>query len=229
MDRPPISTMPILRILATLGTLAVALGGTPHAAERESETRRFRILVDGKPAGEYHMVIDRADDGSLTMSGEADVRVRYWIVHYNYSYRGSETWKDGRLLRLESTANDDGKSSTTHAVAQESGLRVRAGGADSVASRDAWTSTYWCLPRPALRDGDVRILDADTGREIRGTIRPLGWDRIRAGTQTQNCAHYRVRGGVQVELWYDARERLVRQESVEDGHRTVLELTALER
>jgi hypothetical protein len=38
-----------------------------------------------------------------------------------------------------------------------------------------------------------------------------------------------VRGGVQVDVWYDQNERLVHQESLEDGHRTVLEITGIRR
>ena len=51
----------------------------------------------------------------------------------------------------------------------------------------------------------------------------------RVAGQAVECAHYRVSGGAQADLWFDANERLVRQDSIEDGHRTVLELTRLQR
>jgi hypothetical protein len=36
--------------------------------------------------------------------------------------------------------------------------------------------------------------------------------------------HYKLTGKVNVDLWYDGSDRLVRQEWVESGHKTVLEL-----
>jgi hypothetical protein len=47
--------------------------------------------------------------------------------------------------------------------------------------------------------------------------------------QVQNVNHYRLSGKVAVDVWYDGSERLVRQEWVEEGHRTVLELARVRR
>ncbi len=42
------------------------------------------------------------------------------------------------------------------------------------------------------------------------------------------CQHFRVTGeNLLVDLWYDSDGRLVRQESMEDGHRTVLDLLSV--
>jgi hypothetical protein len=49
-----------------------------------------------------------------------------------------------------------------------------------------------------------------------------------AGANVQ-CAHWRVAGGAQVDLWYDGFDRLVREESLEDGHKTLLELIQVNR
>jgi len=47
--------------------------------------------------------------------------------------------------------------------------------------------------------------------------------------QSVSAAHYRLVGDVKVDLWYDAQDRMLRQDSLEDGHRTVLELTRIRR
>ena len=41
--------------------------------------------------------------------------------------------------------------------------------------------------------------------------------------------HYRITGKVNVDLWYDGSERLVRQEWIEQGHKTIVELRGVRR
>ena len=63
-----------------------------------------------------------------------------------------------------------------------------------------------------------------TGAALRGRLQRLGEDPVPVAGKRRTCVHYRVGGDVQVDLWYDADRRLVRQESVDEGHDTVLEL-----
>jgi hypothetical protein len=215
-------------LLAAVVLLFLAPGS--RAAAADVEARDFTILVDGKRAGEYHMTITRQDDGSFTMTGQADVRVTVMIVKtYTYSYRGTEVWKDGRLVRFDSQTNDDGKRFVVSAVADGNNLRIKANGQERLARPDIWLSTYWRLADPRFRNQGVPLVDADTGKDISATLQHVGSNSINVNGQMQTCVHYRVSGGVQVDVWYDAQERLVRQESIEEGHRTVLELSRIRR
>ncbi len=201
-----------------------------RAAAGEVEIRDFSTRIDGKSAGEYHMTITRGDDGTWSMSGQADVRItRFGVPVYKYSYQGTEVWKDGQLRRLDSACNDDGKRYTVNAVAEGDSLRVKVNGRERASRTDVWVTTYWRLPDAKQRNQAVTLLDADTGREISGRLQHVGASQINVSGQVQDCAHYRVTGGVQVDLWYDSHERLVRQEWEEDRHKTVLELVGIRR
>jgi hypothetical protein len=90
-------------------------------------------------------------------------------------------------------------------------------------------SSYWRLPSEKLRNQAISLLDADTGRVMNARLDYVGPGQVMVGGQPTNCSHFRVTGGAQVELWYDAQERLVRQEWVEDGHKAMLELTRIQR
>jgi hypothetical protein len=173
------------------------------------------------------MIVSRQDDGSVAVAGFADVRVKHLVYTYTYTIQVSEVWKDGRLMHLDSTTNDDGKRYNVTAVADGPQLRVKVNGQEHPAPPEAWATTYWHLPDASKRNGVVALVDADTGRVLTGTLQHVGTNAISVGGQAQNCAHYRLTGAVQVDLWYDAQERLVREETVEDGHRTVLELMNL--
>jgi hypothetical protein len=212
-----------------VGVVAL-IAGSGGASAANIEFRDFTVSVDGKGAGEYRMTITAQDNGTLVMTGKANVTVRKYFLTYTYSYSGVEVWQGKRLLRLESTANDNGKPYTLKAVAEGSALRVEANGQQRSSRPDVWTTTYWQLPEPRFRNGPVPLLDADTGRAIDGRMQNVGATQIQVAGAVQNCPHYRITGDkLQVDVWYDTQERMVRQESLEDGHLTVLELAGLRR
>jgi hypothetical protein len=199
-----------------------------RAGAAEGETRDFTVLVDGKHAGQYHLFIGRQDDGAFVINGQANVSLRYLVHHYTYVYNGTEAWKDGRLYSLKSTCNDDGKRYQVTATADGNTLRVQVNGHERTTRPDVWVTSYWHLPDARFRNAAVPLLDADSGKDISGRLQYIGTSQVTVGGQVQNCAHYRVtEGTTPVDLWYDSQERLVRRDYVEDGHRTILELTAV--
>jgi hypothetical protein len=216
-----------MTILVFLLGGSAALAGTSGA--EEVEHRDFAIVVDGKRAGSYHMEITRRDDGISVMSGQADVRISYLVYRYSYRYRGIESWKEGRLQRLDSSCNDNGKAFTVHAVAGNDRVNVHVNGREHPCPAEAWTTTYWRLPDAKLRNQQITLLDSDSGRLLNATLQYVGPTELNVAGSRQNCSRYRVSGDIGAELWYDDQDRLVREDTVEDGHRTVVELVRIRR
>lgn len=204
--------------LLTLATLA-----------RGEERRTFAVSVDKKPAGSHEVVIRTADDGAVTVTSQADVTVKVAVLRFKYTFRGTEVWKGGRLRELATTADDNGKRHAVSAVADGDGLAVRADGRDFRVTGGPWPTTYWRLPPEKQRGPEVTLLDADTGKPIAAKLEKVGVEKVAVLGKPFDATHYRLSGGVQVDLWFDGDDRLVRQEFVEQGHRTVLELTRLQR
>jgi hypothetical protein len=217
-----------LRRAAWAWGLALATAGIAHAAPPPQETRVFRVNVDQKPAGEYRMDI-RQEGDNATMTATADVKVRIFLASYVYTYRGSEVWKGDRLARFDSNTVDDKKHLSVTAWAEGTALNVRANGQERLASPDVWVTTYWRLPAAKFRNQNVFLLDGDTGRDLAATLRFVGMENTPVAGQMVQCAHWRVAGAMQAELWYDGYDRLVRQETIEDGHKTVLDLIQVRR
>jgi hypothetical protein len=214
-------------LFASLGGL---LPGQGRARGADVEVREFNVTVDGKPAGEYRMTITRQDDGSVSMACRAEVKVKVLgVTAYSYAYDGVEVWKDARLQTLQSTANDDGKRFRVSAASDGRQLRVTVNGQPKAVRGDVWLTTAWCLPDPRVRNGAVPLMEADDAKEINGQLQPVGSGPINVAGQAITCAHYRLMSSGPHDLWYDAQERMVRQEWVEDGHRTVLELARVRR
>jgi Family of unknown function (DUF6134) len=218
--------------LVRFGLVAVSLLmlGLPPAWAADGETRAFTVQVDGKKVGDYRLTIQRQADGSVAVSAQSDVRVTLLgIPVYTYSYRGVEVWKGGCLQHLQSSGKEKGKDFAVRAVVDGTALRVQANGKERRIRADVWTSSCWQLPAPQFRNNSVVLLGCDTGAETASRLQYVGIEQIAVAGQTQACSHYRVMKDAPHDLWYDGQERLVREEWVADGHRTVLELVGLQR
>jgi hypothetical protein len=209
--------------------VALSLGPAARAAA-DVETRDFSVYVDAKKAGDVHMTINCQDDGAIAVSCDTDVRVGGVIALYKYSYRGRELWKDGRLQRFESKCDDNGKQFAVSVASAADGLHVRVNDTEHKASADAWLSSYWAQPDARLNDHVVPIVDADCGRDLEAKVQFVGPEKYGPDGQEQIVQHVRLTGkGVGVDLWYDDAKRLVREEWMEDDHRTVVELKGVRR
>jgi hypothetical protein len=216
------------RHAAWLAVAVLALAGL-RARAAEIETRDFVVFVGGKAAGEAHMTIHRQDDGTVTMRCDTDINVHKLIGKYKFIYRGVEVWKDRRLVRFDSQTDDNGTRYIVHALAEADGLKLRVNNVERKARADVWLTSYWSLPDPKLRAAPLALLDADNGRDLDAKLAYVATEKRTVAGQEVPLNHYRLTGKVQVDLWYDGAERLVRQEWMEQGHKTVMELTRVRR
>lgn len=204
---------------------AVIILSMGRADAADSEIRDFGVTIDGKQAGTYRMTIQRYENGSISMVGQANIKVSYLVASYRYQYTGSEVWSNGRLYALESKTNDDGKEFAVSAAASGDVFKIKVNGRERTTRSDVWLTTYWHKPDTRFLNQSIPLVDADTGKDIAATIQFVGNEEVTCAGQRQACTHYRLRGGVTVDLWYDGQDRLLKQESVDDGHRVVQELT----
>jgi hypothetical protein len=74
----------------------------------------------------------------------------------------------------------------------------------------------------------VTVLDPENGEEMARRLDYVATESLLVNGEQQKCYHFRVNGGVNpVDLWFDARHRLVRQDFVEQGYRTVVQLVSV--
>src|SRR5262245_7829488 len=129
------------RLLNTFGWMIagfVLLGSGAAARAADTEVRDFVVQIDGKRSGEAHMSIQRQDNGTTVVNCDTDVKfkVLLGIKTYTYTYNGREVWKDGRLQRLDSTCNDDGKTFAVSAEVDGGKIRVRVNNEEHTTSPD---------------------------------------------------------------------------------------------
>jgi len=210
--------------------LALVAGANRTARAADIETRDFAVTVAGKPAGEVHMTIHKHDDGKIVVGCDTDINVKMVIGSYKFVYRGQEVWQDNRLQRLTSNTDDNGKRYIVSAVREDKGVRFRVNNTkETVVKHEVWLTSYWALPDTKVRTQPLVIIDADNGKELDGKLSFVATEKLRIAGQEVQLNHYRLAGKVNADLWYDGTERLVRQEWVEQGHRTIIELTRVRR
>jgi hypothetical protein len=214
-------------VVAVAGLLTL---GVAHARAGDIETRAFTVQVDDKKAGDYTLVITRQPDGSLVSLAQSEVRVTILAVPvYTYSYRGREVWKGGRLLHFDSNGKEKGKEFNIRLDLDGSTLRVQANGTERRTRPDVWMTSCWQLPEARYRNNAIVLVGCDTGADIQSRLQYVGTEQIKVAGQTQTCTHWRIMKDAMHDVWYDAQERVVRDEWLSSGHKTVVELTAVQR
>jgi hypothetical protein len=205
----------------------VALIGAPTAVEAD-EVRTFAVSVDGKPGGTYTITTTAAADGTETTTVSAEVKVKAALYTYTYTLNSTERWQNGRLVALEASSNDDGKKHTVVAAPGDRGLAVTVNKKPPrLLAADLVTSTGVRVPA-ADKPRDTVMFDAEDGSETAVRVEPLPAGRVAFNGAAIDCARFKLTGkDVDAEWWFDAKGKVVRQEMKWDGHKVVLELTAV--
>jgi hypothetical protein len=219
-----------IRALGLVVVLAL-WGEVQQAGASETEAREFTIEVDGKACGQYVMTITKQDTGIVSMQAVANMSLKLLLRTYRYQFEGTEHWKNGRLLQLNSKSDDDGKKSEVSAKAEAQSLRLRVNGQERNCRWDVWTTSYFQVADQRFQNQPVPLLDNDTGKEYLGQLKLVAAETLTLGGKAQTCQHFRVTGGPSqaTDLWFDAEGRLVRQEFTEEGKRVVFVLQAVRR
>ncbi|MCS7046840.1 MAG: DUF6134 family protein [Gemmataceae bacterium] len=195
------------------------------AAAYHVEQRCFAILVDGKEVGQSRMTIVEQDDGAIFVAVKAKVEMQRLLLNYSFTIEGQEWWKEGKLIGLRSSCNNNGTKCDLLVTKRGEQLRVRVNGQDRFASPDLWTSSYWKLADARFHNKQVPILAVENGQERLGQLQYLGPKQLPCAGQLLPCFQFRVTApNYAVELWYDQHHRLVRQEFVEAGQKTIVQL-----
>jgi hypothetical protein len=218
------------RITFLGGCLLWLAQSTPSAAAADTEQRDFAILVDGKEAGQSRLNITVENDGAAVITANARVEVKQFLIHYSYSVESTEWWKEGKLTGLRSITTENGKRTELEATSDNNRLKVRVNGQERLASPEVWTSSFWKLAEARYHNKAVPVLEPDSGKEFTGQLQYVGTEQLTLLSQVQSCYHFRITGGdYPIDVWFDRYHRLVRQEFIDSGHKTIMQLIALRR
>lgn len=178
-----------LSLMPTLG---------PSAAVPENDLSRFAVDRNGSRFGS-HVVRFRREGEDLHVRVEIEFEVAFGpLTFFRYSHRNDEVWRNDRLISLESTTNDDGKSYRVSAQAEGDKLLVDGSSGAFELPGETLSTSYWHEATISRREW----LDTQKGRLVKSTVSPLGKERITAGGQTIEASRHELRGDLNCDLWY---------------------------
>jgi len=184
LPRRPFLALPVL----------LAAGAFPFSVVASLPSLAFTARRDGVPFG-VHRVRLRTEGRETVAEIQIDLEVRVLGVRvFRYAHRNLERWRDGHLLSLDSTTDDDGTPRRLEVRAEGSGLRLRGSDFEGVLPSESAPTSYW--NRQAIRRPKF---DTQGGRPLRFDVSaptPDAW----AGRPAER---FDVSGDLVLSLWYE--------------------------
>ena len=205
----------VLRALfaALLVLLGIALAAPASAGTQAlPQTLEFDIARKGDIVG-HHRISFRGEGDRLVVHSELKIEVEALsFTVYRYQQTRDEVWRNGKLIAVAATADDDGTPHDIKGTAGPNGeLRMTSG-------KDRWTlppesvpASYW---NQSMVTESGPLVDSLTGRIISPQVRKLGQETVRVGGRDIVATHYRLEAKRPRDVWYDASGRWVKMQVV---------------
>ena len=177
--------------------------------------RRFSVLYKGNRIG-THTVLYSSATGETRISTEIHllVKVAFFTV-FAFAHRSEETWRDGRLILLNSETVEHGETLHVQGAATPEGFRVVSAGGPFIASSATLTSNS--LWTPAVLEQET-LVDAQHGGVIGVSARKLADEQMTiGGRQLRVTRHTFITPYLAGSIWYDEENLWVRGEFERDG------------
>lgn len=214
----------------TLATLCVKLQAAEPSRPVQQHVREFDILVDGSCVGASRLEIVAHPDGRTVATTDSQISIRVLFFTYAHRYQGSESWQAGQPRKLEGLTHAGSNRRVVRAAIEEMRTEVSVNETPQPAGPAVHlTTSFWCWPTELDKVKALLLLDVDSGETIKAEYERIGEEPVVVGTRTINCTHYRLKGGSETDLWFDADRQLVGRKSIEVGHRTELRLQSIKQ
>ncbi|MCA3692283.1 DUF6134 family protein [Aquidulcibacter sp.] len=197
------STLQLCLLASTvvLGSAAV----TSSAAAATPGRTEFEILMNGKPVGKHIVTVSRnADMTNVRIA--IDMAGKIGPIGFTYRHRCEEAWRGNQLTSLNCSDQENRSNKSVAANLRGANLVVDGTGFKGTAPAAILPSSWWRFSTI----NQSRLLDSRDGKLSRVNVNRVGEDVLQIGGTPVRANHYRVRGAVNTDLWYDSTGRWVR-------------------
>lgn len=195
--------------LTFLRACAIVLVGTvivssPAAASTAGRTE-FEILMNGKPIGRHSVTVSKSAD-ITNVRIAIDMAGKIGPIGFTYRHRCEEAWRGTQLTSLNCTDKENRSNKSVSANLRGTDLVVDGTGYKGSAPASLLPSSWW----RCSTINQTRLLDSRDGKLSRVNVNRVGEEVLQIGGTPVRANHYRVRGAVNTDLWYDGTGRWVR-------------------
>ncbi|MFQ5958630.1 MAG: DUF6134 family protein [Alphaproteobacteria bacterium] len=179
--------------------LSLVVAAQGWARVPDGTALEYQVLRRGKEIGR-HRVWFRYLDDRLQIETRVRVAVKFaFITVFRFELDGYETWRDGRLIAMRSTTNDNGERHAVRAVANGTTIDVEADGRKWSAPATSVPSSLW---HRDMVNGSP-LLSVKLGKPLEVDIEEVGRETVSARGGEVSATHYVVSGDIDRDLWYD--------------------------
>ena len=168
----------------------------------------FEIKRNGKKIG-IHQVNFKTNNEQLSIESKTKIRVKFLFFNaYKFDYNSLEKWKNGELVSLLSTTNDNGKKSTVNLASGTDIINVTINDDTHVNSLDdlKYTTNHWNPNVLAAK----QVLNTITGKSNQFQITQAESNLVSTGSGERIATHYQYSGDLNnISTWYDEKMRWV--------------------
>lgn len=167
----------------------------------------FDVLREGSKVGHHTVTFARASEEELTVTARFDLTVTFLTIPlYEFRYRSTAIWRDGRLTDLVATIDDDGEKTTVRALTKGGTLSISGANGPAEWSVPLYPTNHW----NAGVLSQSHVLNTLNGDISRVRIESQGRERIQAEGQWVEATRYQYSGDIDTTVWYDDRGRWVK-------------------
>jgi hypothetical protein len=186
-----------------------------------AEDRTFAVTIDGQPAGELVIGYHVRSDGNTAVTVRGEYRAERPTL-LSFEYRGTESWKDGRLVRLEGFGSANGHKGGITLVSGKDAYALKAGVKEVRVRDEVWPTLSAMRPDP---DAKPLVVDVISGDVLHARVEKIGPDRVTVADKPLAVTVYRVVAGPnRWDMAFDDKQRLAKWAWTRDGRTVSTEL-----
>lgn len=167
----------------------------------------FKVLRKGNDFGTHNISFSGDPDDELVVTSEVSLRAGLGpITAFRYTLETQETWQDGVLVGLSGTTNDNGDRLQVEADKQGDGLNVTGSEYSGVVDLGILPSSHWHKGQVAAS----QILSTEDGEVLSVSSQRVGRETISVAGRQVEADRYLLKSDIDLDLWYDTQNRLVK-------------------
>ena len=199
----------IIKIFFFLVLLIYPTFSNAHVQHYENLNRiEFDIYRNNKHIGK-HLFTFKRSDGQLAVESEINFKIKkLGVVLYKYHVRGTEIYKDGKLIKFNSKTNQNGKEKYVNMELKDGEYLIDGSSYKGKAPIDYLLGTWW---NHSIVKASAQI-SAVSGRIIKQEVSFLGKKIIESNGKKYNTLHFNFKSSdnklkkdkkLNTHVWYD--------------------------
>jgi hypothetical protein len=174
----------------------------------------FNVIREGERVGRHTVAFTRASPGDLNVTARLELEITFLTIpFYEFLYRSSAVWRDGRLTTLFAQIDDNGKKSTIRAIANDRGVRITGPKGLLQSNAFLYPTNHW----NAGVLSQSQVLNTLNGDISQVQIAATGRERILAQGTWVQATRYQYSGDIDTTVWYDDAGRWVKMRFTAKG------------